>query len=206
MSYAIQNLPILTAAYEFAELAHAGQVRKYTGDPYITHPVSVANTLVLFGITDADTLCAALLHDTVEDTGTSLEDIKLIFGAEVAQLVSELTDISKPSDGNRAKRKAIDREHTARASAKAKTIKLADLIDNTRCIVANDPDFARVYLVEKLALLEVLLEGDAGLWLQADLICRTGLVAVGRDYVLHHHDAALARRAQPVLTVDDHFA
>jgi hypothetical protein len=79
-------------------------------------------------------------------------------------LVEQLTDVSRPEDGNRAKRKAIDRAHTAKASPEAKTIKLADLIDNTRSIVELDPGFAKIYLVEKVLLLEVLQEGDAGLW------------------------------------------
>lgn len=71
-----------------------------------------------------------------------------------------LTYVRQPSDGNRAARKAIDRAHTAQESAEVKTIKLANLIDNSHCIVARDPDFAKVYLAEKAALLEVLGEGE----------------------------------------------
>jgi hypothetical protein len=78
-----------------------------------------------------------------------------------------LTDVSRPEDGNRAARKAIDLAHTAKASPAAKTIKLADLIDNTRSIVERDPDFAKVYLQEKARLLEVLQEGDPTLMAMA---------------------------------------
>jgi hypothetical protein len=74
--------------------------------------------------------------------------------------VAALTDISRPNDGDRKIRKAIDRNHLAGASARAQTIKLADLIDNSRSIVERDPDFAKVYLAEKRELLAVLTEGD----------------------------------------------
>jgi hypothetical protein len=82
----------------------------------------------------------------------------------VASLVEQLTDVSRPEHGNRAARKAIDRAHTASASAAAKTLKLADLIDNSRSILERDPGFARVYIEEKRLLLEVLREGDPTLW------------------------------------------
>jgi len=82
------------------------------------------------------------------------------FGVDVATLVAALTDISRPNDGDRKIRKAIDRNHLAGASARAQTIKLADLIDNSRSIVERDPDFAKVYLAEKRELLAVLTEGD----------------------------------------------
>ena len=89
---------------------------------------------------------AAWLHDTVEDTPVTFQDIEKEFGAGVAQLVLDLTDVSKASDGNRAVRKAIDRGHLAQAMPRAKTIKLADLIDNCRDICNNNPRFARVSL------------------------------------------------------------
>ena len=78
-------------------------------------------------------------------------------------MVLSLTDVSTLFYGNRAVRKAIDLVHTAKASAEAKTVKLADLIDNTKSIFAHDPKFAKVYLKEKALLLEVLEEGDAAL-------------------------------------------
>ena len=67
----------------------------------------------------------------------------------------------RPEDGNRAKRKAIDRDHVAKASRYGKVIKLADLIDNTRSIVEHDPNFAKVYLKEKEALIKGPLMGSA---------------------------------------------
>lgn len=148
-------------ARHFAVAAHAsiGQQRKYTGEPYIAHPAAVVELVRSVPHTQA-MLAAAWLHDTVEDTPVTLADIEREFGAEVAALVEQLTDVSRPQDGNRRVRKAIDRAHTALASPEAKTIKLADLIENSRSILEFDPGFARVYLVEKAALLEVLQEGD----------------------------------------------
>lgn len=146
-------------ADQFAERLHRGQVRKYTGDPYIVHPRAVRALVEQVPHTQA-MLDAAVLHDTVEDTTATLDDILRGFGGEVMALVSDLTDVSKPEDGNRAVRKEIDRQHTAQASAQSKTIKLADLIDNTHSIVLHDPNFAQVYLKEKALLLEVLKDGD----------------------------------------------
>ena len=152
----------------FATAAHAavGQVRKYTFEPYIVHPTEVASIVATVPHTN-EMLAAAYLHDTVEDTGVSIVDIQKEFGNEVASLVGWLTDVSKPEQGNRAVRKAIDREHTAMAPAAAQTVKLADLIANSRSILAHDPAFARVYLEEKRMLLEVLTRGDATLMAQA---------------------------------------
>ena len=152
----------------FATAAHAavGQVRKYTFEPYIVHPTEVASIVATVPHTN-EMLAAAYLHDTVEDTGVSIVDIQKEFGNEVASLVGWLTDVSKPEQGNRAVRKAIDREHTAMAPAAAQTVKLADLIANSRSILAHDPAFAKVYLEEKRMLLEVLTRGDATLMAQA---------------------------------------
>lgn len=152
----------------YAERCHAAidQRRKYTDEPYIVHPAAVVELVRSVPHTEA-MLCAAWLHDTVEDTHATLLGIERMFGVEIAELVEQLTDVSKPEDGNRMLRKRIDREHTAKASPAAKTIKLADLIDNTRSIAAHDPDFAKVYFAEKRLLLEVLREGDPTLWKMA---------------------------------------
>jgi Guanosine polyphosphate pyrophosphohydrolases/synthetases len=142
------------------------QRRKYTQQPYREHLEAVAG-LVAQVTDDPEMLAAAWLHDTVEDTPATFGEIERAFGPAVRALVADLTDVSVPGDGNRAVRKAIDRQHTARASTRAKTIKLADLIDNCRDICAHDPRFARVYLSEAAALLEVLDAGDPGLYRQA---------------------------------------
>ena len=153
---------LVDRALKFATIAHADQKRKYTGKPYIVHPIEVMQ-IVSTVKHDEAMLAAALLHDVVEDTDIDLDTIRDVFGDDVASLVDDLTDVSKPEDGNRKVRKALDREHSAQASARAQTIKLADLISNSSDILENDPKFAKVYLAEKELLLEVLTEGDASL-------------------------------------------
>jgi len=151
-------------AAAYAAVAHAlvGQKRKYTGEDYITHPNAVAAIVAATGADEA-TVAAAYLHDVLEDTDASYGDLRIEFGPEVADLVNEVTDVATYADGNRATRKALDRAHLAKASPRAQTIKLADLIDNSTNIVERDPKFAKVYLKEKAALLEVLTAGDPGL-------------------------------------------
>lgn len=155
-------------ALEYAARAHesVGQRRKYTGEPYIVHPIAVAE-IVRSVPHSPEMVAAAYLHDVVEDTPVTIEEVEAEFGSEVAELVGWLTDVSKPEDGNRRTRKAIDLEHSAKAPPEAKTIKLADLIDNTRTIKPHDPGFWRVYRREKQALLGVLREGDPTLWKRA---------------------------------------
>lgn len=104
---------------------------------------------------------------------TTIEDITGIFGGEVAELVSALTDVSRPSDGNRKQRKTIDRDHLSKASPLAKTIKLADLIDNCADICRHDPRFGRVFLDEVALLLPVLQGGEPRLLRRAEKLLAT---------------------------------
>jgi (p)ppGpp synthase/HD superfamily hydrolase len=156
-------------ARQFASNAHGSidQRRKYTGDPYIVHPIAVAEIVRSVPNTE-EMIAAALLHDVVEDTPVTIEEIYAEFGPVVGELVGWLTDVSKPSDGNRRTRKHLDLLHSAGSTPAAKTIKLADLIDNTLTIKKHDPSFWHVYRREKKALLGVLKEGDAGLWQKAN--------------------------------------
>ena len=155
-------------ARTFAEWAHsnAGQKRKYTGEPYIVHPDEVA--ALVGSVTDDEAMiAAAYLHDVVEDTCVSLERIRELFGDDVAGLVGMLTDVSRPEDGNRSTRKALDLAHIATACPRAKTIKLADVISNTASISAHDQRFAKTYIPEMMLLLGVLTEGNQALYAKA---------------------------------------
>lgn len=161
---------LIDAALEFATKAHEGQVRKYTGEPYINHPIEVAK-IVASVTDDCECICAALLHDVIEDCGVTKKDlIDYGFGFTIAEMVCQLSDVSKPEDGNRAERKRIDREHTANAWDKTKTVKLADLISNTSTICKYDEGFAQVYMREKELLLEVLGGGNETLFKQCQKI------------------------------------
>jgi (p)ppGpp synthase/HD superfamily hydrolase len=156
-------------AAEFAERVHGEQKRKYTGEPYFAHLREVATLLMEAGMSE-ELIAAGYLHDTLEDTATTLDELRDNFGPEVAQLVYEVTDVSKPEDGNRERRKEIDRQHLAQSSPDGATLKLADLISNTRSISQHDKAFAKVYLKEKSKLLDVLQHGADPLW---DLAVKT---------------------------------
>lgn len=148
----------------FARKAHAGQVRKYTGNPYHDHLAEVAGIAGTvpdeLPISRSVFLAAAWLHDTIEDTGATFHDIRTEFGYLVASGVDELSDLEA---GNRAERKAASRARLAAAPGWIQTIKCADLISNTSSIVMHDPKFAPTYLAEKRALLEVMTEADPNL-------------------------------------------
>ena len=171
---------LIQRAKQFATQAHQriDHRRKYNNQPYQVHLQAVASLLTTV-TNDPEMIAAAWLHDVVEDTPATLEDLEKAFGPAVTQLVRELTDVSRPSDGNRSERKAIDRRHTSKASARAKTIKLADLIDNCRDITQHDQRFARVYLNEMSALLNVLGEGDSRLYKQAREAYETSITTLG---------------------------
>ncbi|MCT4703310.1 HD domain-containing protein [Enterobacteriaceae bacterium H20N1] len=163
-------------ARRYATRAHAAceQRRKYTNEPYIVHPAAVVE-LVRSVCCKEEVLAAAWLHDTVEDTGTTIIDIEERFGPEVAALVAMLTNPEQLPGINRAHRKRAHFLHTAQACPDAQTIKLADIIDNTREILRYDPHFARVYLIEKKLQLAGLERGDASLKKQAHGIIERGI-------------------------------
>lgn len=154
-------------AEAFAKIAHGEQKRKYTGEPYVYHCAEVAIRLKDFHCSD-DVICAAYLHDVVEDTHTTEADLRRFFSKKVCDLVMEVTDVSRPEDGNRATRKEMDRQHLEKASPEAKTLKLADLINNMYSIVEHDPGFAKVFMKEAEALVEALWNASEQLlWREA---------------------------------------
>jgi (p)ppGpp synthase/HD superfamily hydrolase len=172
-----RNFELEQFALEFATAAHTSidQRRKYTDEPYIVHPVAVATIVESVGGTSIQ-IAAALLHDVIEDTPITVQELSdaLVtrFGADIAgkvtTMVSGLTDVSTRTDGNRKVRKAIDRAHAAEQDNDTKTVKLADLLHNSKCILANDPDFAKTYIEEKQLLLDgPLIGGNQELYDQA---------------------------------------
>jgi hypothetical protein len=171
---------LVARARDYGTRAHQriDHQRKYTRQPYEVHLKAVSQLLAEV-TDDPEVIATAWLHDTVEDTEATLEDIRAEFGDRIARLVGELTDVSKPSDGNRAVRKAIDRAHLAGASPEAKTVKLADLVDNCRDICAHDKGFCRVYLGEMAGLLGVLEGGHPKLFERARRTWRKQASAIG---------------------------
>lgn len=151
---------LVQSAYEFANAAHesVNQRRKYTNEPYIVHPLAVAKKLEELGCRDA-VIAAGLLHDVVEDTPVTIEQIVEKYGDDIAQLVQEVTDTARPEDGNRAARMAINRAHTALASKEGKTLKAADINDNWDSIVRYAGGFAYKWVPEKILQIDVLRDG-----------------------------------------------
>lgn len=161
---------IVEQAKAFCIQAHdsIGQRRKYTNEPYWQHCTRVAE-IVASVTSDEAVIAAAWLHDVLEDVAPlnadyNAEAIHRVFEERILALVLEVTDVSKPSDGNRAKRKEIDREHLKQASAQGKLIKLADLIDNFIDISENDPHFAKIFKQETLLTMPILANGNAVLF------------------------------------------
>jgi GTP diphosphokinase / guanosine-3',5'-bis(diphosphate) 3'-diphosphatase len=133
------NVSLLQKAYEVAEERHADQMRR-SGDPYITHPLAVANILAELGM-DTTTLVAALLHDTVEDTGYTMEALTADFGEEVAHLVDGVTKLDKVALGTAADAETIRKMIIAMArDGRVLVIKVADRLHNMRTMRFLPPE------------------------------------------------------------------
>lgn len=128
---------VLKAA-QFAAEKHKSQRRKDAdASPYINHPLALANVLATEGnIDNPDVICAALLHDTIEDTDTTAEELSALFGSKVASIVLEVTD-DKSLEKHVRKQRQV--EHAPHISKEAKLVKLADKICNLRDILASPP-------------------------------------------------------------------
>ena len=132
------ELALLFKALSFAAHKHRDQRRKDAeASPYINHPIALAEALTgEGGVTDVEVLAAALLHDTIEDTATTLEELRGHFGERIAGMVAEVTD---DKDLPKADRKRLQIEHAAGISPGAKLVKLADKICNLRDVAERPP-------------------------------------------------------------------
>ena len=132
------DLALVLRASAFAAHKHRNQRRKdVDASPYINHPLTLANVLANEGgVADAVTLCGALLHDTVEDTDTTAEELHREFGSEICGVVLEVTDDRTLA---KADRKRLQIEHAAVISDRAKLVKLADKISNLRDVAPSPP-------------------------------------------------------------------
>ena len=132
------DLALLLKALSFAAHKHRDQRRKDAeASPYINHPIALAQVLTgEGGVTDIEVLAAALLHDTIEDTATTGEELQREFGERIAAIVAEVTD---DTGLPKAERKRLQIEHAARLSDGAKLVKLADKICNLRDVAERPP-------------------------------------------------------------------
>jgi len=133
------SLPLFIDAVAFAAYKHRTQKRKGAeASPYINHPIALAQVLACEAkVSDPQALIAAILHDTLEDTETTFEELRDRFGLETAAIVAEVTDDKSLS---RERRKELQVEHAPHLSAPAKLVKLADKICNLRDVVATPPE------------------------------------------------------------------
>ncbi len=140
---------------DFARSKHAGQVRKHDGKPYIVHLDGVVSILTGHGHKSSDLIAAAFLHDTLEKSDATVDELIELFGSHVAELVFWLTD---GEQGSRASQALQAAWRLARAPWDAKLIKLADIIDNANAIIAHNPSFLPVFRDEKRLILKKMAE------------------------------------------------
>ncbi len=161
---------VIDLVKDLAIRLHGDQKRKYSGDPYYTHLFRVSDTVREYGGDDS-MIMAALLHDVIEDTPTTDEELILELetivdpqmARDIANLVVELTDVYTKEnfpDLNRRARKEMEAKRLGEVSSRAQTIKYADLLDNGEDIMKNDPSFGRVYIKKKERILNYMKYGD----------------------------------------------
>ena len=184
--YKIPLIPFTKEPYNFyptykaiatALIAHKDQYRKYTKEPYINHCTEAFELFNSFYLRIYDpsifrggphhkhhldelqtVYCICFLHDVLEDTSITFQDLVHEFSFNIAMGVHWLSDTSKPEDGNRLLRKRIDNERFRGAPLEAIYVKVVDSLSNLKDISEHDPEFAKVYIKEKKELLKILIE------------------------------------------------
>jgi guanosine-3',5'-bis(diphosphate) 3'-pyrophosphohydrolase len=183
---------ILEQVKSFAASAHGDQRRKYSDEPYVYHVFRVMNTSYLYH-NSLPVLAAALLHDVLEDTTTTEEELRTFLdktiphpdeAAEALKLVIELTDVYTKEAYptlNRKERKKREHERLATISPDAQTIKYADIMDNVENVAANDPEFATTLIPEYADVLQQLTQGEQHLYRQVQQKVADCLAAVTKE-------------------------
>ena len=185
---------LLDEVKDFADKAHGNQMRRYTPERYIVHPVRVMKTCKVYS-SDITILAAALLHDVLEDTPVKKEELqafllKLMSEEEAnktVQLVEELTDIYIKENypfWNRKNRKIKEAERLEKTSAAAQTIKYADIIDNAPEVTEKEPDFAKKFIPEYKALLKRITKGNPILYENAKEVVNTCMLRLREQHLI----------------------
>lgn len=181
----IQGLPLVLMALHFAADKHRSQRRKDVhASPYINHPIALAEALCSIGsVDDPVTIAAAILHDTIEDTETTGEELETRFGAEIRGIVEEVTD-DKTLES--AQRKRLQIERAAACSARAQLVKLADKICNVRDIIDAPPaswsvSRRRGYIEWARAVVDGLRGRNAALERFFDELCERALAGLSEQ-------------------------
>lgn len=158
--HTLVQAPRISRAVSLAKRAHRNQSRKFYESvvPYHVHPFQVATVLQAIGMPE-DVVVAGICHDILEDTFITETYLRHIIGQTSLNLVKEVTNVSRRSDGNRRTRADIDANHLKKASPYGMTIKLADICCNLRSICEGSPSFAKVWVPEKVRLVPYLSKG-----------------------------------------------
>jgi GTP diphosphokinase / guanosine-3',5'-bis(diphosphate) 3'-diphosphatase len=174
---------LLLEAIAFAADKHRNQRRKDAeGSPYINHPIALASLLKREGVDDIAVLCAALLHDTIEDTNATADELRVAFGEVITSVVLEVTD---DTSLGKSERKRLQVEHAHALSDRAKLVKLADKICNVYDMVAAPPaswtlERKREYLEWAKDVVDGVRGVHAGLEATFDEVYASGVRALGR--------------------------
>ncbi len=161
---------LLEKAYEFAVRAHEGQLRK-SGDPYVTHPISVASVITKLRL-GVPSICAGLLHDAVEDTSATVEELTVEFGAEIAFLVDGVTKLGQLPYSNRKERQAENFRKMLLAMAKdirVILVKLCDRLDNMRTLGPMPPAKQERIAAETMDIYAPLAHRLGIQWIKSEL-------------------------------------
>lgn len=145
--------PEMNQVIQFGQQKHAGQVRKFSGQPYFTHPSQVAEIVKQFS-KDPEIIAAAYLHDTLEDTETTYDEIAVSFSTRVADLVQELTSVKE--DSQKLGKAVYLSQKLNQMSPEALLIKLADRLDNVSDLGTTSESFSEKYKKETRYILENL--------------------------------------------------
>jgi guanosine-3',5'-bis(diphosphate) 3'-pyrophosphohydrolase len=157
------ELNLLVKAMSFAAHKHRNQRRKGKhASPYINHPIGLAEVLVNVGnVTDINAICAALLHDTVEDTRTTREELTEIFGAKISDIVMEVTDDKSLC---KAERKQAQIDRAMHLSKQARAVKLADKICNLGDVAKSPPNWSLARRQQYFDWAKNVIDGLRGEW------------------------------------------
>ena len=156
-----QLISLLFKALAFSAKKHSNQKRKDIEEsPYINHPIALANILAQRWVIDENVLCAAILHDTLEDTETTLDELRENFGEKITSIVLEVSD-DKSLD--KKVRKQLQIDHAASLSREAKLVKLADKIANITDIINTPPvDWSKARKQEYFAWAKAVVDNLRG--------------------------------------------
>ncbi|AXG66464.1 putative bifunctional (p)ppGpp synthetase/guanosine-3' 5'-bis diphosphate 3'-pyrophosphohydrolase protein [Dickeya phage vB_DsoM_JA13] len=161
--------------------AHHGQFRKYTGEPYVLHPIEVAEILRRHdrGI---KVICGGVLHDVVEDTEITSAVIQTMFGEEIANIVEGVTNVSEDKSLPRYVRFWRNVKHLAHASEQSQDVKCADIISNCRNFRLGNESFTAQYMAEKSIVIEHLYEADSCLIMEAKDAIEKNLFGIQTEF------------------------